>query len=486
MKTSLGRYRNPHPFLENVTVKPWVLRPFMQRRWCGAKDNSSVCVASKSTLSSKGRLYFRRVQTRSHPVMTVAMVNVDFASPSLVLGAALIGCGVLLLQMRNMQTQISRDADIVVAAMVSIVGSTLIFQGWRLDPLLLLCQALTTSVAFWYGLEAFRLRSKASMEEQSLLPPPEASSSNMMSGYPPQQQQQQQAPFTSTAPPQAYAPPSAPNVYNQQYTSTSYPPPAGFIPNGGYLPPALEDQAGYYAWLTGQQQPQDSAAAASYSWGQPAPGTAAAGTSRGSLVMMGEPATDSMIRYDYFGNTQDEVLYQSSSGLAPQPGLQDDQYAAAVGSSYDPLPAQLYSSGASSTSSYPAMEMPPPFNQLPGQGYSVSGIRAEGPQDQYNNGVPGTWYPSSYYGSQQTSGVPPGSGNFYPDQRESEQQGTGPFPRSADVSAYGSKAEQSPHTAGLGSEMLPGSNQTSGPGQKGSVAKVRGHVRSYEEVDDWE
>ncbi len=47
---------------------------------------------------------------------------------------------IALAQMRNMQTQISRDADIVVAAMVSIVGSTLIFQGWRLDPLLLLCQ----------------------------------------------------------------------------------------------------------------------------------------------------------------------------------------------------------------------------------------------------------------------------------------------------------------------------------------------------------
>lgn len=62
--------------------------------------------------------------------------------------------------MRNFQYKVSRDADIVVAAMVSIVGSTLIFQGWRLDPLLLLCQALTTSVAFWYGLETFRLRSK--------------------------------------------------------------------------------------------------------------------------------------------------------------------------------------------------------------------------------------------------------------------------------------------------------------------------------------
>lgn len=72
--------------------------------------------------------------------MPLAMINVDFASPSLVLGTALIGCGIALLQARNMQQRVSRDADIVVAAMVSIVGSTLIFQGWRLDPLLLLCQ----------------------------------------------------------------------------------------------------------------------------------------------------------------------------------------------------------------------------------------------------------------------------------------------------------------------------------------------------------
>ncbi len=43
-----------------------------------------------------------------------------------------------------MQQRVSRDADIVVAAMISIVGSTLIFQGWRLDPLLLLCQVRMT------------------------------------------------------------------------------------------------------------------------------------------------------------------------------------------------------------------------------------------------------------------------------------------------------------------------------------------------------
>ncbi len=46
----------------------------------------------------------------------------------------------MAVQVRNMQREVSRDADIVVAAMISIVGSTLIFQGWRLDPLLLLCQ----------------------------------------------------------------------------------------------------------------------------------------------------------------------------------------------------------------------------------------------------------------------------------------------------------------------------------------------------------
>ena len=40
----------------------------------------------------------RAKPSRALVVATLAMVNVDFTSPSLVLGAALIGCGVLLLQ----------------------------------------------------------------------------------------------------------------------------------------------------------------------------------------------------------------------------------------------------------------------------------------------------------------------------------------------------------------------------------------------------
>lgn len=94
----------------------------------------------------------------------MAMVNVDFSSPSFVLGAVLVGIAVTLLQLRKMSTRLSQDADIVVAAVVSVVGATLIFQGWRLDPLLLLSQTLTTGVAVFYGAEAFMLRGKAATE----------------------------------------------------------------------------------------------------------------------------------------------------------------------------------------------------------------------------------------------------------------------------------------------------------------------------------
>lgn len=74
------------------------------------------------------RAYLPRGKRSRVQVAPTAMINVDFASPSLVLGAGLIGCGVLLLQMRSLKRKISRDADIVIAAMISIVGSTLIFQ----------------------------------------------------------------------------------------------------------------------------------------------------------------------------------------------------------------------------------------------------------------------------------------------------------------------------------------------------------------------
>ncbi len=155
------------------------------------------------------------------------------------------------MQMRNMQTSVSRDADIVVAAMVSIVGSTLIFQGWRLDPLLLLCQALTTSVAFWYGLEAFRLRAKADVEEQGILPPAEATSQQGFYG----QQQQQQQPFT---PPFQQRTEQQPGIGGLR----GFQEPEGRFTGGYSLPPGAAGQQPY--WAPMQQQSDLSSR-----WGSP-------------------------------------------------------------------------------------------------------------------------------------------------------------------------------------------------------------------------
>lgn len=83
----------------------------------------------------------RRGRSRALAVAPLAMINVDFASPSLALGAMLIGCGVVLLQMRTVQRKISRDADIVVAAMISIVGSTMIFQARYFTALFFISRA---------------------------------------------------------------------------------------------------------------------------------------------------------------------------------------------------------------------------------------------------------------------------------------------------------------------------------------------------------
>jgi len=217
------------------------------------------------------------------------MVNVDFASPSLILGAVLIGCGVLLLQMRNLQTKVSRDADIVVAAMISIVGSTLIFQGWRLDPLLLLCQALTTSVAVWYGIETFRLRSKeedlVDPTAPGMLPPP---AGQQGFGMPPFQQPmgmgQQPGQQQGGYPMDPMAAPGA----------SGYPP--GAVPMAGaFLPPAREQA---YPW--GAPQPativqSGAEAEASGRWGAPSQPAQLPGPSGTGMLPMdpyAQPAYD--------------------------------------------------------------------------------------------------------------------------------------------------------------------------------------------------
>lgn len=97
------------------------------------------------------------------------MVNVD-VSPSVILGVGLIGSGVSLWQIRQTRPWISKDYDVVISCISLLVGGILIFQGWRLDPLLLFGQLMTTGAALSFAVEALRLRNEVyEQEEKSAL-----------------------------------------------------------------------------------------------------------------------------------------------------------------------------------------------------------------------------------------------------------------------------------------------------------------------------
>lgn len=55
--------------------------------------------------------------------------------------------------------------------MIIVTGGALVFQGWRLDPLLLLCQLMTCAVATAFALETISLRSNRRPAEAIPDPP---------------------------------------------------------------------------------------------------------------------------------------------------------------------------------------------------------------------------------------------------------------------------------------------------------------------------
>ncbi|CAD7704441.1 unnamed protein product [Ostreobium quekettii] len=99
-----------------------------------------------------------RIRRRGRSMQCFAMVNVELSSPSFVLGLGLIGSGVLLFSIRKSKPALSRDSDVIISSLISVTGAALVFQGWRLDPLLLLCQLMTCTVAVSFALETLNLR----------------------------------------------------------------------------------------------------------------------------------------------------------------------------------------------------------------------------------------------------------------------------------------------------------------------------------------
>lgn len=85
------------------------------------------------------------------------MINFG-SNPAFILGIALALCGVALYAMRSVRPELSRDHDIFFAAIALVSGLILMFQGWRLDPLLLLGQLALAGSAVFFAVENIRLR----------------------------------------------------------------------------------------------------------------------------------------------------------------------------------------------------------------------------------------------------------------------------------------------------------------------------------------
>ena len=51
-----------------------------------------------------------------------------------------------------------QDSDILVSSLILLNGSILLFQGWRLDPLLLLTQIVSTFLIIWFAIENIKFK----------------------------------------------------------------------------------------------------------------------------------------------------------------------------------------------------------------------------------------------------------------------------------------------------------------------------------------
>lgn len=88
------------------------------------------------------------------------MVNFGLNSASL-LGICLAVAGAGLYFLRSVRPELSRDHDIFFAAIGLLCGFILLFQGWRLDPILQFGQFLLTGSVIFFAVESIRMRGVA-------------------------------------------------------------------------------------------------------------------------------------------------------------------------------------------------------------------------------------------------------------------------------------------------------------------------------------
>ncbi len=97
------------------------------------------------------------------------MVNLGL-NPASLLGIALASAGLGLYVLRSIRPELSRDHDIFFAAVGLVSGLILLFQGWRLDPILQFGQFLVAGSAVFFAVESIRLRGVATEQAKRNTP----------------------------------------------------------------------------------------------------------------------------------------------------------------------------------------------------------------------------------------------------------------------------------------------------------------------------
>ena len=101
--------------------------------------------------------------------MILAQVNFGLNSTS-ILGIFFAVGGASLYFIRSVRPELSRDHDIFFAAIGLLYGFILLFQGWRLDPILQFSQFLLAGSTIFFAVEAVRLRGIATEQARRKSP----------------------------------------------------------------------------------------------------------------------------------------------------------------------------------------------------------------------------------------------------------------------------------------------------------------------------
>ncbi len=97
------------------------------------------------------------------------MVNFGLNAAA-ILGIFLAVAGAGLFFLRSIRPELARDYDIFFAAVGLLCGIILLFNGWRLDPILQFGQFLLTGTAIFFAFESIRMRGVATEQARRNTP----------------------------------------------------------------------------------------------------------------------------------------------------------------------------------------------------------------------------------------------------------------------------------------------------------------------------